>query len=326
MSESQYVEKVSKLLGERKDYERVTETTTRLDDATRHFVVNNIADKLPEKLEGAVKPHHLRMPQFYGLPKDHKPGMPVRPVVSTCGSLTSNMSLVLERILDQLLPFVPAHLSSTSECIGLLKENCNVPEDCIIASRDIVGLYTNIPIPESIDAAVDLLRAPESRIDMLGLSVEDIHSMVEFVLDRNYFEFNGEQYRQRNGLAMGNRLAPPLAIIFMSSLEVKVLDSCDCKPLLYKRYIDDIFVIKFWCHGREAFDSFVQLLNAQHPRIRFTVEHSDTPTHSISFLDLTVSVSNCTLDWELSINPSHSDVHVSSIPFVYQAGGCCQPI
>ena len=93
---------------------------------------------------------------------------------------------------------------------------------------------------------------------------------------------------------MGNHLAPPLAIIFMSSLEVKVLDSCDCKPLLYKRYIDDIFVI--WCHGREAFDSFVQLLNAQHPSIRFTVEHSDIPTHSINFLDLTVSVSNCTLD------------------------------
>ena len=93
MSESQYVEKVSKLLGEKKDYERVTEITTRLDDATRHFVESNIADKLPEKLEGAVKPHHSRMPQFYGLPKDHKPGMPVRPVVSACGRSTSNMSL-----------------------------------------------------------------------------------------------------------------------------------------------------------------------------------------------------------------------------------------
>ena len=152
-----------------------------------------------------MKPHHSRMPQFYGLPKDHKPGMPVRPVVSTCGSSTSNMSLVLERILNQLLSFVPAHLSSTSECIGLLKENCHVPEDCIVASLDVVGLYTNIPIPESIDAAVDLLRSHENRIDMLGLSVEDIRSMLEFVLDRNYFEFNGVQYRQRNGLAMGNQ-------------------------------------------------------------------------------------------------------------------------
>ena len=101
----------------------------------------------------------------------------------------------------------------------------------------------------------------------------------------------------------------------MSSLEVKVLDSCNCKPLLYKKYIDDIFLL--WCHGREEFDSFVQLLNAQHPSIRFTVEHSDTPMHSISFLDLTVSVSNYTLDWELFIKPYHSGVHLSymsSIP------------
>ena len=118
-----------------------------------------------------------------------------------------------------------------------------MPEDCIVACLDVVGLYTNIAIPESIDAAVDLLRAQENRIDMLGLFVEDIRIILEFILDRNSFEFNGEQYRQRNGLAMGNQLAPPLAILFMSSLEVKVLDSCDCKPLLYKRYIDDIFVI-----------------------------------------------------------------------------------
>ena len=130
------------------------------------------------------------------------------------------MSLVFERILNQLLPFVPAHLSSTSECIGLLKENHHVLEDYIVASIDVVCLYTNIPIPESI--AVDLLRSHENRIDMLGLSVEDIRSMFDFVLDRSYFEFNGEQYRQRNGLAIGNHLAPPIAIIFMSSLVVKV--------------------------------------------------------------------------------------------------------
>ena len=62
----------------------MTESTTRLDDATRHFVDSNIAEKLPEKLEGAVKPHHSRMPQFYGLPKDHTPAWHACPVVSTC--------------------------------------------------------------------------------------------------------------------------------------------------------------------------------------------------------------------------------------------------
>ena len=56
---------------------------------------------------------------------------------------------------------------------------------------------------------------------------------------------------------------------------------------------------------------FVQLLNAQHPSIRFTVEHSDTLTHIINFLDLTISVSNCTSDWELFIKSSHSGVHLS---------------
>ena len=133
MSESTYMEKVSKLLESESEYEKVNITSVALDETTRHFMRDNVAEKLPEKLEIAIKPQYCGMPRFYGLSKDHKPNLPLRPVLSTCGSSTSKMSLVLERILNQLLPFIPAHLSSTAECINLLKENRRVSENCIVA-------------------------------------------------------------------------------------------------------------------------------------------------------------------------------------------------
>ena len=48
---------------------------------------------------------------------------------------------------------------------------------------------------------------------------------------------------------MGTRCAPNYAIIFMAELEEDYLDTCIYKPTLWKRFIDDIFMI--WQHGSE---------------------------------------------------------------------------
>ena len=138
--------------------------------------------------------------------------------------------------------------------------------------------------------------------------------MLEFILEENYFEFGRDQYRQTRGLAMGNHLAPPLAVLFMSAFEEKALESFELKPMLYKRYIDDIFV--FWSHGHSSFDIFVEHLNNQHPNIKFTVDHSLNDSQSVSFLDLSISVCENIVDWELYIKPSHSGVHLSYLSSV----------
>ena len=54
-------------------------------------------------------------------------------------------------------------------------------------------------------------------------------------------------------------------------------------PFLWKRLIDDIFLI--WTHCEESFQSFIQHLNSFHPTIKFEVTHS---TQSVNFLDTTV--------------------------------------
>ena len=186
------------------------------------------------------------MPQLYSLPKSHKPGMPVRPVVSTCGGPTRNLSVVLERILSQLLVFVPAHLKSTEELIEVLKMNRDVPDGCIVVSLNVVGLYSNIPVEDSVDAAIHMLKKHETSIDMQDWEV-DVCCLLRHVLHNNVFGFSCQQFRQISGIAMGNNLAPPLAILFMARLEETALSSWSKTPSVYKRFIGDCFMV--WQFG-----------------------------------------------------------------------------
>ena len=69
------------------------------------------------------------------------------------------------------------------------------------------------------------------------------------VLTFNNFEFNNNQYLQVGGTAMGTRLAPSYANIFMADFETKNVYTYTPQPLWWKRYIDDIFVL--WTHGED---------------------------------------------------------------------------
>jgi hypothetical protein len=44
-------------------------------------------------------------------------------------------------------------------------------------------------------------------------------ALYSIVLGKNYFEFNGKVYRQRQGTAMGTRVAPTYANLFMAQFE-----------------------------------------------------------------------------------------------------------
>ena len=311
MSQVSYVEKVNEMLENADNYERCCQMKVEnLDKITRSTIKRIASGKLPAALYNSLLPSNSRMSQFYGLPKDHKVGLPLRPVVSTCGSPLSNVSLLLERILNQLLRFIPAHLASTEDCIKVLHSLGKLPDNCIVASMDVVALYTNIPIDDSSDTALEMLDEHSQEIDMFHLSLSDIRQLLDFVLKSNYFAFGEKVYRQIKGLAMGNNLAPPLAIIFMSKLESEAIASAPFKPRLYKRYIDDCLVV--WLHGLERLLEFVEFMNSRHPNIKFTIEHTEqNEEQSVSYLDMSVSVDKGFLSWELFMKPSHSGVHLS---------------
>ena len=69
----------------------------------------------------------------------------------------------------------------------------------------------------------------------------------------------------------------------MAKVETGILSQSVTKPLIWKRFIDDVFSL--WDVNREKTTMFIELANKHHPTIQFTAEISDTET---TFLDTKV--------------------------------------
>ena len=64
------------------------------------------------------------------------------------------------------------------------------------------------------------------------------------------------------------------ANIFMGTVESQILHRSVVKPLVWKRYIDDIFSI--WNTNKDEVMQFMEQVNSHHRTIKFTAEASDT--------------------------------------------------
>ena len=106
--------------------------------------------------------------------------MPLRPIVSNCGSPKENPSFLLERILTQLLQFVPAHLSSSDDLLEKFrsKYSTSLPPDSFLFTMDVSSLYTNILIKEVIPTICDMIQRHIEAIIMYGLTVKEIEHLL----------------------------------------------------------------------------------------------------------------------------------------------------
>ena len=101
-----------------------------------------------------------------------------------------------------------------------------------------------------------------------------LRDMLRLILKEIYFHFNGKNYLQTHGTAMGTKMAVSFAYIFMAAVETEIISRSHLKPLTWKRYINDVFSL--WNINKEEISTFIELANNYHPTIKFTAEISDT--------------------------------------------------
>ena len=148
-----------------------------------------------------------------------------------------------------------------------------------MVTLDVSSLYTNIPHKEGIKTCEEFLNTRE----LLVTSTADLCHLVRLILTMNCFLFNENHYLQVHGTAMGTRMAPSYANLFMGKLECEFLLTQDLKPRVWWRFIDDIFAI--WTHGEQSLLRFIESLNRHHTTIKFTAYWS---AEKVTFLDTTV--------------------------------------
>ena len=119
--------------------------------------------------------------------------------------------------------------------------------------------------------------------DNKQISSDTLKKYAKIVLKNNIFEFDEKSFKQMRGTAIGLKFAPPNAIFFMTDLEEKILNAFDEKPIIWWRYIDNIFFI--WEHEEESLEKFLNKLNNFHSTIKCTAEYLK---ETINFLDVNI--------------------------------------
>ena len=107
-----------------------------------------------------------------------------------------------------------------------------------------------------------------------------------FKCSQSYFLFNYVLYQQVDGVSMGGPLAPTMANAFLAHLENKLLNDNPSThfPKLFLRYVDDCFAL---FNNADDADLFLNILNALHPSLKFTLEKGST---CMPFLNVCVCV------------------------------------
>ena len=75
---------------------------------------------------------------FNGLPKIHKTGNPLRPIVSSRGSVTYGVAKVLSNIIKLLVGKYPHHIQSTGDFVSKAKKVTLQTGDCL---SSMMSLY-----------------------------------------------------------------------------------------------------------------------------------------------------------------------------------------
>ena len=123
---------------------------------------------------------------MYLLPKIHKRLHGV-PVISNCGTPTEKASEFSDNQFKEVMQNGWFYIKDSNNFIKKIKSLKKIPDNDILVTADVVGLYTRISHKAGLRALKEVLDRWEEK----KISTEDLVKIAEFVLQNNYFEFNG---------------------------------------------------------------------------------------------------------------------------------------
>ena len=269
-----------------------TNKLTKNLNATRrqHFNVNLTAKYLRLKrltlltLNATIDcgaQYHNHRNFIYGLPKLHKPGIPMRPIVSFCGSPTYQLSRYLTTILQPLTDKSRRKLQSTENFIDAIK-TVQIPDDYRFMSFDVKSLFTSIPLQLALQCTE--IAVQQSTVK-LPLPTEDIMDLLNLCLTSTYSQYKGKHYKQLHGTAMGSPVSVVVAEIVTQHVEERALATCRQTIPLWLCYVDTFTAVH-----KDEIDDFHDHLNEQNADIQFTKEIQENG--KLPFLDCLVSLDN----------------------------------
>ena len=302
------------LLTDHENYVELESNQDRTIMKNINCLIKKYQNELTKKESGYIQNFTYRTSNFYGLPKIHKstsittaikeqnadyiklpppPDLKFRPIVAGPASPTHRLSNFVDIILKPLCKHVPSYIRDDFDFLNHIPNK--VTEDTILVSFDVISLYTSIPHELGLKAIEHFLDNFPTTLQR-PFSKEFILKAISIVLKENTFKFDGKNYKQVQGTAMGTKMAPTYATLVMGFLEKQLYQRIEEKYgeatktefiKNFKRFLDDCFI--FWQKSRAEVEILFNMLNNINPKIQFTMEFS---FEKLPFLDILICKEN----------------------------------
>ena len=112
-----------------------------------------------------------------GYLKSIKQAPPLRPIVSSRGSIMYGVAKVISKVLKPLVGKSPHHIQSTGDFVSRVKGLTLQSGECL-SSYDVTSIFTSVPIDPALNIIKDLLEKDEKLNDRTVLSVQKHHRIV----------------------------------------------------------------------------------------------------------------------------------------------------
>ena len=142
INRSEYVSKVKIMLSDEETYVLLKKDVTQAYQEKFTKMINFWEKKSYITTEKSkwLKSKTGTIPKFYALPKTHKDGIPLRPIVSAVTSPSYNLSKFYHDILKNVVGKRESHITNSTDFVNKIKQH-KIPDNCKFVSCDVKSLF-----------------------------------------------------------------------------------------------------------------------------------------------------------------------------------------
>mgnify|MGYP000921756173 CR=1 FL=1 len=176
-----------------------------------------------EPLRKAVLEFNPQAPCLYGLPKVHKDGTPMRPVVSFVSAPSYKLAKYLDKWFKHLVDFRPPFSIKNSIELSQLLIQTSPPPGSILISFEVVWLYPHVPLQPTRVRLEKYLR----EANVTPSLISDFKSLLEKCLSPNICLYRDSIYTLPPdiGVPIGSPLGSLVSESFMAVFEEELFQS-----------------------------------------------------------------------------------------------------
>ena len=282
-------EKGYQLLTEEEAWQRATAAKKSIFEwlTTNRRLINDDAWNFVYKKtsENSVDPFG----RLYILYKIHKKPLKTRPVCSDCASITHALGKWIDEQLQPIFKAQETYIKNSFE-LKLELEDLVLAGNVSLFKYDAIAMYVNINTDACLEELSGYLHDPRTREAFPHYEPAMLMDAIELVMRNNIMKFGDIFALQIQGVAMGISPAPPIASIFYSIFEARMLPRWKHRVSFVRRFIDDGIAI--WNH---ASDSSVDETDWNRFQTEVSSYHGlewefDPRSQQIDYMDMTVSI------------------------------------